>query len=142
MQQADLPGMKPKYRFEQAYESIRELADAFLAGDGFKTYSHEAALTYFKKLQLINDAELERLDACRIKRHDAKYYGANIPDAECERLTTFLKTLLNKISPNENETNTQTDIRAPGGVVPDKGNAGELSAPKQGEAKKEKTKRD
>ena len=99
MLQIDVPGIKPKFKFEYAYESIREVAEALLARDGFKTYSHEAALTYLKKLQLVNDPELTTLDTCRIKRHDSKYYGLSIPDAEYEQLTTFLKLMFNKIEP-------------------------------------------
>jgi hypothetical protein len=93
--QLDIAGIKPKFRFEQAYDAVRELTDAFLARDGYKTYSHEAALSYLKKLGLVNDTQLERLDTCRKKRHDSKYYGKSFEDAEYEDLTAFLRQIVN-----------------------------------------------
>lgn len=96
--QLSIAGIKAKFRFEQAYEGVRESADAFLARDGFKTYSHEAALSYLKKLDLVSDVELERLDTCRKKRNDSKYYGKSFEDAEYEELISFLKSLFKRLN--------------------------------------------
>ncbi|MBU0460977.1 MAG: hypothetical protein KJ574_00160 [Nanoarchaeota archaeon] len=95
--QLSIAGLKPKFRFEQAYESVRELADALLARDGFKTYSHEAALSYLRKIGILNDAEMERLDVCRRKRNDSKYYGRDTDEKECERLILFLKNIFERV---------------------------------------------
>lgn len=97
MDQSKIEALHPKFRFELAYDSIRELADALLAKDGYKTYSHEAAITYFKELKIIDDAELERLDICRKTRHDSKYYGQELPDKEYQELTAFIKKIHTKI---------------------------------------------
>ncbi|MBS3135556.1 hypothetical protein J4401_01190 [Candidatus Woesearchaeota archaeon] len=37
---------KPKYALENAYELMREAADALLYADGYKSYSHEASIIY------------------------------------------------------------------------------------------------
>ena len=95
--QSKITGLQPKFRFELIYDSIRELADALLARDGYKTYSHEAAITYFKELEKINDAELERLDLCRKTRNDSKYYGEELPDTEYTDLCEFMIRLHKKI---------------------------------------------
>jgi len=39
---------KPKYALENAYESIRELIDAILYLDGYKSYTHEGSIAYLK----------------------------------------------------------------------------------------------
>jgi uncharacterized protein (UPF0332 family) len=104
--QVELEGLKTRFKFEQAYESVRELADALLARDGFKTYSHEAALSYLKKLDIVSAAELERLDSCRTKRHDSKYYGEDIPEEECRELTRFLKDIFQKLKQKLEEAKT------------------------------------
>jgi hypothetical protein len=92
-----ITGLSPKFKFEQAYDAVRELADSFLARDGFKTYSHEAALSYLNKLGLIDDVELERLDMCRKKRNDSKYYGKDIDDEEAIYLCKFLENIFNRL---------------------------------------------
>ena len=38
-----------KYILENAYEAMREAADALLYKDGFKSYSHEASISYLLK---------------------------------------------------------------------------------------------
>ena len=86
-------GLNPRFKFEQAYDAVRELADSFLARDGFKTYSHEAALSYIHKLGLVDDVELERLDTCRKKRNDSKYYGKEIDNEEAVYLYGFLEKI-------------------------------------------------
>lgn len=97
IQQLAIVQLHPKFRFEQAYECVRELADAFLARDGFKTYSHEAALAYLARLKLITEAELERLDTCRKKRNDSKYYGKSSSEDIYEDLILFLRDIFERL---------------------------------------------
>jgi len=40
---------KSKYVLENAYEAMREAADAVLYLDGFKSFSHEASIIYLLK---------------------------------------------------------------------------------------------
>lgn len=97
MESTHIKLLKAKFKFEQAYESVRELADAFLAKDGYKTYSHEAALAYLKEIGIVNEAELERLDLCRKKRNDLKYYGKDLAEQEVQYLNGFLTEIFKRI---------------------------------------------
>lgn len=101
IEQSRIAQLHPKFRFELVYDSIRELADAFLARDGYKTYSHEAAITYFKELKKIDDAESERIDLCRKTRHDSKYYGQELLEAEYAEMSRFLEKIHVKITTPE-----------------------------------------
>lgn len=97
IQQLSIAQLNAKFRFEQAYECVRELADAFLSRDGFKTYSHEAALAYLGKLDLVSSAEIERLDVCRKKRNDSKYYGKSCSVDVYEDLISFLERIFYRL---------------------------------------------
>ena len=97
IKQLSITQLNSKFRFEQAYECVRELADAFLSRDGFKTYSHEAALSYLEKLNLITSAECVRLDVCRKKRNDAKYYGKDYSQDIYDDLILFLDVIFNRL---------------------------------------------
>jgi len=42
---------KPRYTLENAYEAIIELIDALLALNGYKSWSHEANVSFLKKFE-------------------------------------------------------------------------------------------
>lgn len=69
---------KPKYVLENAYEAMREAADALLYLDGFKSYSHEASIAYLLG-KGFPESELAEFDRFRRIRNGIKYYGG-----ECE----------------------------------------------------------
>jgi hypothetical protein len=60
---------------EQLYESVRELLDANLAEAGYKSYSHEAVISFAWERKLLNHQECIRLDDLRIKRNKTHYQG-------------------------------------------------------------------
>lgn len=97
IQQTEIKELKNKYKFEQAYESVRELADAHLAGEGYKTYSHEAAIAFLEHKALITNAEHIRVDLCRKTRNNTKYYGEEENDEQYKELTSFLKNLFRRV---------------------------------------------
>lgn len=66
--------------FENVYDCLRELLDALLALDGYKSYSHEAAISYLK-LFGVSESIISDLDRFRAARNDSKYYG-KIPSLE------------------------------------------------------------
>lgn len=74
---------KARIIFELLYDSLREFIDALLALDGYKSYSHEAAIAYLKKFPEFSGFEISSLDSFRKIRIASKYYGkpAQIPDA-------------------------------------------------------------
>lgn len=87
--------------FELLYDSLRELIDALLALDGYKSYSHEAAIIYMKKFPLFSEFDITSLDSFRKIRIASKYYGkpAQVFDAIRikEQFPILRKKLLNII---------------------------------------------
>jgi len=88
---------KPRYSLELAYESVRELLDALLSIEGYKTWSHEAAISFLQSLVEFSKIEIERLDMTRKKRHSSKYYGLLIDIKECKDDLIFLNKLFFKL---------------------------------------------
>ena len=76
-------------QFENSYESLRQLADALLAAERYKTYSHEAAISFLYANRLIDEIELEQINLCRKIRHDSKYYGKTIANLNQELLNVM-----------------------------------------------------
>ncbi len=65
---------KPKYVLENAYEAMREAADALLYLHGYKSYSHEASIAYLSG-KGFSESELSEFDRLRRIRNSIKYYG-------------------------------------------------------------------
>ena len=68
---------------ENAYEAMREAADALLYLDGFKSYSHEASIAYLLR-KGFGESEIIEIDRFRKIRNGIKYYGrdCNLEDAK------------------------------------------------------------
>jgi len=79
-----LTASNARYIVEDSYESLKELAEAKLALQGYKSYSHEAAIIFLKRFEIITPYELRIMDELRKKRNGIKYYGksASIDDAK------------------------------------------------------------
>ncbi|MDI6883624.1 MAG: hypothetical protein QMD00_00540 [Hadesarchaea archaeon] len=88
---------RPRYALELAYEAVRELLDALLSLRGYKTWSHEAAISFLMKLNTFGSTEVERLNVSRMKRHSSKYYGAILDLKEVEEEITFLRGIFQKL---------------------------------------------
>ncbi|MEK6938567.1 MAG: HEPN domain-containing protein [Nanoarchaeota archaeon] len=87
MAKAILASQKPKYVLENAYEAIREVIDAVLFLEGYKSYSHEASVAYLLLLGF-SISEAEKVDWLRRIRNGTKYYGK---DAEKEEALEAIK---------------------------------------------------
>lgn len=79
-----------KIIFENAYDSFRELLDALLAIDGYKSYSHEASIAYLKKYGF-DDSIILELDEFRFKRNSSKYYGKDVSPSDAEGIIKFYR---------------------------------------------------
>ena len=90
--------MKPKYKLENSYESIRGLIEALMALDGYKTYSHEAAISYLQEFKDFSDYDIKQLDIARQKRNGSKYYGENIEKEYADRTVEILKPIFMKLT--------------------------------------------
>ena len=71
------------YIIENMYDVIRELIEAKMLLDGYKSYSHEATVSYLKKLEF-SFSEVEFMDELRDIRNHTKYYG-HLVNAEYAR---------------------------------------------------------
>ena len=90
--------------FELLYDSIRELIDVILACDGFKSYSHEANISYLKNFKEFQEVEIMELDRFRKIRIGSKYYGkpAQLEDAlNIKEVFPIVKEKLMKIIKNK-----------------------------------------
>jgi len=85
-----------KIIFENIYEAIREMLDAILALEGYKSYSHEASIAYLNKFKVEDSAILE-LDDFRYKRNSSKYYGKEINEEEAKEIVKFYKKYSGRI---------------------------------------------
>ncbi len=87
----------PKLIFENVYDALRDFADAVLAVDGFKSYSHQASFAYLSKYDF-DEAILDTLDRFRYKRNGSKYYGQGISIEEAKEILEFYKKNKDKIN--------------------------------------------
>ena len=87
----------PKIIFENIYDALRDFADAILAADGFKSYSHQASFAYLLKYGF-DKAILDTLDRFRYKRNSSKYYGQSISIEEAKEILEFYKRNKEKIN--------------------------------------------
>jgi len=86
-----------KYVLENAYEALRELADALLHLEGYKSYSHEASIAFLRKFSSLTESELNQFDTLRKKRNGSKYYGEAADVLEAKEALQFANTLLPKL---------------------------------------------
>ena len=87
---------KPKYVLENAYEAIRELIDAILAGEGYKSYSHEASVAYLHNLGF-SITDIMQMDRLRKRRNGIKYYGEDAAQEEADEALKIASDLTLKL---------------------------------------------
>lgn len=61
--------------FEQIYEALRECAEAILALEGYKSYSHVATIAFLQKCAEFSVSDIQKLDRAREKRNLSRYYA-------------------------------------------------------------------
>ena len=96
-------GKKPKTIFENIYEAIRCFCDALLAKEGYKSYSHEASISFLLKKNF-DTATIQKLDNFRFKRNGSRYYGRTISPEDVKEIKEFylkIKEKMNKIIKEE-----------------------------------------
>ncbi len=87
---------KPKYILENAYEAMREAADALLYKEGYKSYSHEASIVYCKH-KGFNDSDLTQFDRFRKIRNGIKYYGEDCSLEDARAALVLAEVVIGKI---------------------------------------------
>ena len=85
-----------KIVFENIYDALRDFADAILAIDGYKSYSHQASFAYLLRYNF-DEPSLDLLDKFRYKRNGSKYYGERISKEEAEEIFNFYEKIEQRI---------------------------------------------
>lgn len=86
-----------KYVYEDVYESLREAADSILFIKGFKSFSHEAAISFLRRFSEFSAGEVAEFDRMRFKRNGMKYYGKPCPINDAKEAIEFAENLLKKL---------------------------------------------
>lgn len=86
-----------KFVFENCYEAIRELLDALLILNGYKSYSHQAPIVFARDKGVITLKEAVILDNMRDLRNRLKYYGKQVEKQLVEEKREFFNDVFRKI---------------------------------------------
>jgi len=81
---------------EECYDIIRELLEAKLSNEGYKSYNHEAVISYLAELGFSKD-ELIFVDTLREIRHGTKYYGKIVNEEYAQKVKEFLDKIYLKL---------------------------------------------
>ncbi len=81
---------------EDAYESVREAAQALMEIDGYKPYSHEALIAFLKKKEY--DVDLNKMNRFRILRNESVYEAKEFSLETCKEALTFAKETIPKLN--------------------------------------------
>lgn len=90
-------GRKAKFIYENAYEALREAADSVLFAEGYKSFSHEATISFLQRFKGISVKEISEFDRMRIKRNGMKYYGKSCSVEEAKEAVEFAENLIKKL---------------------------------------------
>ncbi|MBD3203816.1 hypothetical protein GF327_05950 [Candidatus Woesearchaeota archaeon] len=86
------------FLFEDIYESIREAAQALLAKEGYKPYSHEAVIAFLKyKYPEFREDEIIKFDDYRKIRNQLIYYAKNTSKEKTEAALIYLEKFYPKV---------------------------------------------
>jgi len=81
---------------EECYDIIRELLEAKLSMEGYKSYNHEAVVSYLEEIGFPKD-EVIFVDKLREIRHGTKYYGKNVDLEYAKKVKDFLDLIYSKL---------------------------------------------
>lgn len=81
---------------EECYDIIRELLEAKLSREGYKSYNHEAVVSYLTNLGFSKE-ELIFVDKLREIRHGTKYYGKKVRLDYAQNVKKFLDRIYLKL---------------------------------------------
>ena len=81
---------------EESYDIIRELLEARLSKEGYKSYNHEAVILYLAELGFSKDKVLF-VDRLREIRHGTKYYGKTVDVEYAKKAKEFLEEIYPKL---------------------------------------------
>lgn len=82
---------------QDCYDIMRELIEAKLASEGYKSYSHEATILFLKNFSQFTEQETDFLDNVRKTRNKIKYYGKESTSEEAKIVLEFMNKILPKL---------------------------------------------
>ena len=91
LQSLPLNDNNASFRFESAYEVLREAIQAFMAFQGYKPYSHEAVFSFALEKQILPEPEAYKADRYREMRNDINYRGKTATVQETMEIISFVK---------------------------------------------------
>ena len=88
-----------KFILEDAYEAVREAAQALMSLKGYKPYSHEATISFVRDFYKsdFNDEEINKFDRFRQLRNDSVYKAVQITEEDAKDSLEFAKRFIGKI---------------------------------------------
>jgi hypothetical protein len=81
---------------EECYDVIRELLEAKLSNEGYKSYSHEAVISYLENLGFTKE-EFVFSDKLREIRNGIKYYGKDVGLEYAKKVKDFLEQVFERL---------------------------------------------
>lgn len=81
---------------EECYDVIRELPEAKLSREGYKSYNHEVVVSYLLELGFSKEETLF-LDSLREIRHGTKYYGKTVSEEYASKVKDFLTKIYSRL---------------------------------------------
>ena len=77
-----------KIIFENIYDGLRNFCDALLVLEGYKSYSHQASISFLLK-KGFSIIIVEKIEQFRQKRNGSKYYGLPISAGDAKEIKEF-----------------------------------------------------
>ncbi len=90
-------GRKPKFIYENVYEALREAADSILFLKGYKSFSHEATISFLQQFKELSTKEITEFNRMRTKRNGMKYYGKSCSEKDMEEAIKFAEPVMKKL---------------------------------------------
>lgn len=85
------------FRFEDAYEVLREALQSFLSAQGYKCYSHEAIFSFAGEHMLLSEIKTAKADRYREIRNDINYRGKKVTEQETRDAILFVQETLREL---------------------------------------------
>lgn len=80
--------------FEDAYESLRQYLQSFMAEKGYKPYSHEAIIAYASREEKLSESESNKMNQFRKLRNDITYRGETSTEAKAKEMKQMARKKL------------------------------------------------
>lgn len=90
---------KAQFILEDAYEAIRESAQALMSVKGYKPYSHEATISFIKEFYKsdFSDEDVHKFDRFRQLRNNSVYKAAPVSTEDAKNSVLFAMNFIGKV---------------------------------------------